>query len=65
MVELTWHECKEINGGASWGIVLSGAGVAVIGVACMVAAPTIAVTVGGYALYNAGAIGMVLGACEI
>lgn len=65
MVELTLQDCRDIEGGVTWSTVLTGAGVAVIGISCMVAGPTVAVAVGGYALYNAGAIGMILGACDI
>ena len=65
MTELKLKECREIEGGVTWSTVLTGAGVAMIGVACMVAAPSVAVAVGGYALYNAGAIGVVLGVCDL
>lgn len=65
MKELTLQECREIEGGVSWSTVLTGAGVALIGVACMVSAPSVAIAVGGYAAYNIGAIGTILGACDL
>lgn len=65
MTELTFQECMEINGGVTWSTILTGAGVAVIGVACMVAAPSVAVAAAGYAAYNLGAIGVCLGICDL
>lgn len=65
MTELTLQECREVDGGVTWSTVLTGAGVAVIGVACMAAAPSVAVAAAGYAAYNAGAIGVILGVCDL
>ncbi len=65
MNELTLQECMEIDGGVTWSTVLTGAGVAAIGVACMVSAPTVAVAALGYAAYNAGAVGVILGVCDL
>ena len=52
MKELSLDESREING-VTWSRVLTGAGVAAIGVACIVAAPSVAVAAAGYAAYNA------------
>ncbi len=65
MTELVLQECREIEGGVTWSTVLTGAGVAAIGVACIVAAPSVAVAAAGYAAYNAGAVGVVLGVCDV
>lgn len=60
MTELTLQECREIDGGVTWSTVLTGAGVA-----CMAAAPSAAAAAAGYAAYNAGAIGTILGVCDL
>lgn len=65
MVELGLIEIQNINGGATASTVLTGAGVVCIGVACMVAAPTVTIAAAGYALYNVGAIGVILGVCDL
>lgn len=65
MTELTLQECRKVDGGVTWSTVLTGTGVAVIGVACMVAAPSVAVAAVGYAAYNVGAIGAILGVCDL
>jgi len=65
MVELTFTECMEIDGGVSWGAVFIGTGVALMGVACMVAAPTVGAAAFGYLLYEGGSVAAILGACDV
>lgn len=65
MVELTLTECMEIDGGVTWSAVFIGAGVALIGVACMVAAPSVGVAALGYVAYEGGAVAAILGACDV
>lgn len=64
MEELNLREYMDMNGGVSASTVLTGAGVACLGVACMVSAPSVVVAAAGYALYNAGAVGVIFGACD-
>lgn len=57
MYELTREECYDIEGGFKLSTVIMGAGIALIGIACMTAAAaTTPVILGGYVAYEIGVL---------
>lgn len=65
MVELTLQESIDIDGGVTWSTVVTGVGMTLIGVSCLIAAPTVTVAALGYAAYNVGSVVTILGACDL
>lgn len=63
MEELMFDECMKVEGGKV-STVLTGLGVAAIGVACMASSTvTVPLAVAGYAAYNVGALITIGGIC--